>query len=162
MDAEKHIYHARLDFLYQSIAVYAATLVLYLVIRSIVEWQIFSTLWQDPLLLLLSAITLLSVLALLYNLIMRRRIEIVQDAIHFTSRARNRRITRADIASIQIDPSKVGTRRIRWVRIKLKTQYRPILIRLANFEHRRKLLNDLREWAGPLAITRRTRATQQS
>ncbi len=162
MDDEKHIYRARLDFLYQSIAVYAATLVLYLVIRSIMDWQVFPTLWQDPLLLLLSIITLLGILALLYNLIMRRQIEIVRDAIHFTSRARTRRIARNDVASIRIDPSKMGTRRIRWVRIKLKTQYRPILIRLANFEHRRKLLNDLREWAGPLAVTRHARATRQS
>ncbi len=86
MDNEKHIYRARLDFLYQAIAVYAATLVLYLVIRSIADWQVFPTLWQDPLLLLLSAITFLGILALLYNFIMRRQIEIMSDAIHFTSR----------------------------------------------------------------------------
>ncbi len=158
MEDEKHIYRARLDFLYQSIAVYAATLVLYLVIRSVAEWHVFPTLWQDPLLLLLSAITLLGVLALLYNILMRRQIEITSDAIHFSSLVRSRRIMRADVAYIKIRSPKAGTvRRVRWVRIQLKTERRPIRIRLSNFDHSRKLLSDLREWAGPLAMTRRVR-----
>jgi hypothetical protein len=155
MDNEKHIYRARLDFLYQAIAVYAATLVLYLVIRSIAEWQAFPTLWQDPLLLLLSAITLLGVLALLYNLIMRRQIEILSDAIHFTSRARSRIIARTDVASMQFGPPNGrAVLRVRTVRIRLKSERCPVRIRLANFERNRKLLDDLREWAGPLAASR--------
>ena len=162
MNDEKHIYRARLDFLYRSIAVYAATLVIYLVIRSIAAWQVFPTLWQDPLLLLLSAITLLGVLALLYNIIMRRQIEIASDAIHFSSLARSRNIVRSDVASIRMNHSRVGMKRVRWVRIKLKTQRRPIRIRLSNFEHSRKLLHDLREWGGPLVASRGTRAKLQS
>ncbi len=163
MDEEKHIYRARLDFLYRSIAVYAATLVLYLVIRSIADWQSFPTLWQDPVLLLLSAITLLGVLALLYNLIMRRQIEIAGDAIHFTSRARTRRIVRADVASIQIGPpSGRAVRRVRSVRIRLRSQRRPVRIRLANFERNRKLLDDIREWGGQLVATRGIRTIQRS
>ncbi len=158
MDDEKRIYRARLDFLYQSIAVYAATLVLYLVIRSVADWQVFPTLWQDPLLLLLSAITLLGVLALVYNLIMRRQIEITRDGIHFSSLARSRHIVRTEVASIRINPSRVGMKRVRWVRIKLKTQRRPIRIRLSNFQHSRKLLGDLREWAGPLVASSRSRS----
>ncbi len=155
MDEEKHIYRARLDFLYQSIAVYAATLVLYLIIRSIVQWKTFPTLWQDPLLLLLSAITLLGALALVYNLIMRRQIEITREAIHFTSRARTRTIARSEVASVQIGPaSGRAVRHVRSVRIRLKGHRRPVRIHLANFEHGRKLLAELREWAGPLIVTR--------
>ena len=163
MDDEKHIYRAKLDFLYRSIAVYAATLVVYLVIRSIAEWQVFPTLWQDPILLLLSGITLLGVLALLYNIIMRRQIEISRDAIHFSSLARSRTILRTDVAYIKIRSPRAGTvQRVRWVRIQLKAQRRPIRIRLSNFERNRKLLNDLREWGGPLVSSRRTRPKQQS
>jgi hypothetical protein len=161
MDDEKHIYRAKLDFLYRSIAVYAATLVMYLVIRSIAEWQVFPTLWQDPILLLLSAITLLGVLALVYNIIMRRQIEISGDTIHFSSLARSRKITRADVAYVKIrSPRTSAIRRIRWVRIQLKAERRPIRIRLSNFEHSRKLLNELREWAGPLAASRSVRLSQ--
>jgi hypothetical protein len=161
MDDEKHIYRARLDFLYRSIAVYAATLVIYLVIRSIAEWQVFPTLWQDPILLLLSAITLLGVLALVYNIVMRRQIEITGDAIHFSSLARSRKITRADVSFVKIRSLRTdGIRRIRWVKIQLKAQLRPIRIRLSNFEHSRKLLNQLREWAGPLVASRGIRSRQ--
>lgn len=158
MEEERHIYRARLDFLYQSIAVYAATLVLYIVIRSITAWQSFPTLWQDPLLLLLSAITLLGIIALLYNLFMRRQIEISDDTIYFTSRARTRTIARADVAFVQIGPPNGRpVRNIRAVRIRLKRTRRSIRIRLGNFERSRKLLDDLRRWAGPLAAPRKAR-----
>ncbi len=159
MDEEKHIYRARLDFLYQSIAVYAVTLVLYLIIRSVAEWHVFPTLWQDPILLLLSAITLLGVLALLYNLFLRRQIEITPEAIHFTSSARTRTITRSEISSVQIGPaSGRDVRRVRSVIIRIKGQRRHIRIRLANFERSRKLLAEIRDWSGPLVISRRPRA----
>ena len=159
MDEEKHSYRARLDFLYQSIAVYAATLVLYLIVRSIAQWQVFPTLWQDPLLLLLSSITLLSVFALFYNLYLRRQIEITPEAIHFTSRARSRTIHRSSIASVQIGPaSGRRVRRVRTIKLRLKGQRRHIRIRLANFERSRKLLSELREWAGPLVVNRHPQA----
>ncbi len=155
MDEEKHIYRARLDFLYQSIAVYAATLVLYLLIRSIAHWETSLSLWQDPILLLLSAITLLAAVALLYNLFMRRQIEVTQHAIHFTSRVRARTIEREQIASVQIGPaSGRPVRRVRTVRIRLKEERRSVRIRLANFERGRKLLSELREWSGPLVVNR--------
>ncbi len=160
MDTEKHVYRVRLDFLYQSIAVYAATLVVYLIIRSIAEWHIFPTLWQDPLLLLLSAITLISALALAYNIFMRRQIEITRDALRFTSRARTRSIERTNVAFVQIGPRGREVRRVRAVRIRLRNQKRPIRIRLSNFERSRKLLTDLEEWAGPLASARSTRPAQ--
>jgi hypothetical protein len=160
MDQEKHIYRARLDFLYQSIAGYSATQVLYLIISSIVEWKAFPMMWQDPLLLLLSAITLLAALALVYNLMMRRQIELTRDAIHFTSRARSRTITRSEVASVQIGPiSGRPVRRVRVVHIRLKGNRRPVRIRLANFERGRKLLAELREWAGPLVAHRGSAST---
>src|SRR5438105_5636192 len=117
MDNEKHIYRARLDFLYQSIAMYAATLVIYLIIRSIVATEAFPKVWQDPLLILLSAITLISVLALLYNLYMRRQIEVTPTEIHFRSRVRHRTIEKNDVAYVQFGPLTRPVRRIRMVRI---------------------------------------------
>jgi hypothetical protein len=151
MDNEKHIYRARLDFLYQSIAMYAVTLVIYLIVRSIFVTEAFPKIWQDPLLFLLSAITLLSVFALLYNFYMRRQIEIAPNELRFMSRVRERKIERADVAYVQFGPLTRQVRRIRMVRIKLKNRRRSAYIRLANFERSKKLLADLREWSGPLA-----------
>ncbi len=146
-----HVYRARLDFLYQSIAMYAVALVLYLIVRSSVASEAFPSLWQDPLLFLLSAITLISVCALAYNLFMGRQIEIARDAIRFKSRARQRSVARSEVAFLQFGPRFRQPRgRIRVVRIRLKGERRPIRIRLANFDRRRQLLADLRQWAGPL------------
>jgi hypothetical protein len=152
MEEHSHIYRARLDFLYRSIAIYATTLVIYLVVRSIVDDQPFPILWQDPVLLLLSAITMLSVLALLYNIFMRRQIKIAGDEINFSSSARQRTVNISEVAYVIIGPDdRRKVSRIHTVRIWLKEGGRPVRIRLANFERGRKLLSDLRQWAGPLA-----------
>ena len=147
-----HVYRARLDFLYQSIAMYAVALVLYLAVRSSLASEAFPSLWQDPLLFLLSAITLISVFALAYNLFMGRQIEIAGDSIRFRSRVRSRSVTRSEVAYVQFGPRFRRPRSgIRVVRVRLKGNPRPIRIRLANFDRRSQLLADLREWAGPLA-----------
>jgi hypothetical protein len=149
---QPHTYRARLDFLYQSIAVYAVVLIGYLIVRSTAATEAFPTLWQDPLMILLSAIIVVSAIALAYNLFMSRQIEIAGDAIQFHSRARERRIAKSDLAYVQFGPRFRRARSpIRVVRLKLKHRKRPIRIRLANFERRKQLLSELREWAGPLA-----------
>lgn len=146
-----HVYRARLDFLYQSIAMYAVALVLYLIVRSSVASEAFPSLWQDPLLFLLSVITLISVFALAYNLFMGRQIEIAPDVIRFRSRVRSRSVMRSEIAYVQFGPRFRQPRSgIRVVRVRLKGNPRPVRIRLANFDRRRQLLADLRQWAGPL------------
>ena len=153
---DQHIYRARLDFLYQSIAGYAATLVIYLIIRSVAVTEAFPSLWQDPLLLLLSAITLLSVFALVYNLIMRRQIEIGPSEVRFTSRARHRTISRNEVRYVQFGSPRGPTRSaVRVVRIGIVDRRRPVRIRLANFERGKALLSELRAWAGPLATDRK-------
>jgi hypothetical protein len=157
---QPHRYRARLDFLYQSIAVYAAAIVAYLVIRSAVVTEAFPSLWQDPLLLLLCAITFVSIVALLYNLLMRRQIEIDQSVFRFRSRVRERVFARDQIQLIQVGPRfRQPKTQIRMVRIKLKDHRRPIRIRLSNFENRKRLLADLREWGGALVREPRTLPT---
>ncbi len=150
------MYRARLDFLYQSIAGYATVLVIYLIVRSVAVTEAFPSLWQDPILLLLSAITLLSVFALLYNLLMHRQIEIGAAELRFTSRARQRNIDRSDVRYVQFGSPHGPTRSaVRVVRIWMKDRTRPVRIRLANFERGASLLNELRAWAGPLAMDKK-------
>jgi hypothetical protein len=153
----EHIYRAKLDFLYQSIAVYAATIVIYLLVRGLFAIGMFPTFWQDPLLLMLCAITLISVLALIYNLLLHRQIEVTADEIRFMSRARKRAIGKNDVRYMQFGRERgpIARKGVRIVKIALKERRRPVRIRLGNFEHGRHLLHDLKEWAGPLATTRR-------
>src|SRR5437868_4578057 len=156
----KQVYRARLDFLYQSIAVYAITFVLYLIIRSFGVTGTFPTLWQDPLLLMLSIITVISVFALVYNIFLHRQIEITSDAIRFTSRVRKRSIEKRNVTYVQFGSRRLPNNRrgIRVVRIGIKGRKRPARIRLGYFENGKALLADLREWAGPLAKTGRSKA----
>ena len=156
----EHIYRAKLDFLYQSIAVYAATIVIYLIVRNVIAVETFPSFWQDPILLLLCAITLISILALLYNLFMRRQIEIAPDVIRFTSRVRKRVIEKTGVRYMQFGRERGPIKRkgVRIVKIVLKERRRPIRIRFTNFEHGKQLLRELKEWAGPLAATRQKTA----
>ena len=154
---QEHTYRAKLDFLYQSIAVYAATIVIYLIVRSLIATYAFPSFWQDPLLLMLCAITLISVFALVYNIILRRQIEVKSNEIRFSSRMRKRAIGKNDVRYMQFGRERgaIPRKGVRIVKIALNERRRPIRIRLNNFEHGRHLLHDLKDWAGPLATTRR-------
>jgi hypothetical protein len=152
MANDKHVYHFKLDFLYQAIAVYAGTIVLYLFIRGWFVEKEFSIVWRDPILYLLCAITLVSILALLYYVLMKRRIEVEGDTINFVSAVRRRSIKRSDVESVRIGRetgSKV-LRGMRVVSIRLRDRRRPVRIRPTYFNNGQQLASDLQRWAGPL------------
>ncbi|MEO6941156.1 MAG: hypothetical protein ABI444_13665 [Candidatus Kapaibacterium sp.] len=157
MANEKNIFRYRLDFLYQSIAVYAITLVLYLIARGLFISQTFPIVWEDPILYLLSIITLVSVAALLYNIVMRRRIIIEPDSIRFISSARERSIKKEDILWVHFGRERSTRRGLgsRIVRIRLRARKLPLRIHPMKFEHGKKLNEMLRSWAGLLATDRR-------
>jgi hypothetical protein len=152
MDNDKHVYHFKLDFLYQSIAVYAATLVLYLLVRGWFVEKEFSIVWRDPMLYLLCAITLISIIALLYYMMMRRRIEIADDSIRFVSSVKKRVLTREKIVAVRIG-REAGSKVLKGARvisIRTRDRRRPIRIRPLYFERGKELTDEIRKWAGPL------------
>jgi hypothetical protein len=149
--SEKHTYRFRLDFLYQSIAVYAVTIVIYLIARGLFFKGDASIVLNDPILYLLSIITIASVFALLYNAILRRRVVIEGNKIHFLSAVRQRSITKDDVRVVRFGRERKRSGASRVVMLRLKDRKRPVRIRPYNFEHSSRLVNELREWAGPLA-----------
>jgi hypothetical protein len=152
MDQEKNEFYYKLDFLYQSIAVYAVTIVLYLAVRSFFAYKQFPTLAQDPVLYLLSAITLISVFALVYNLLLQRRIVVEDDRIRFISSIRERVLTKSEIAYMRFGRERrLHAPKMRIIKIGLKARRRPVRIRPLNFQNSSKLTHILKEWAGPLA-----------
>lgn len=152
MANDKHVYNFKLDFLYQSIAVYAGTIVLYLLIRGWFVEKEFSIVWRDPILYLLCAITLISILALVYYMMMKRRIEVGSDTINFISAVRRRSIKRSDVESVRIgrESGSPVLRGMRVVSIRLRDRRRPVRIRPTYFENGQQLSSDLQRWAGPL------------
>src|SRR6185312_4550900 len=163
MDQQKNEFYYKLDFLYQSIAVYAGTLVIYLLIRSFFATKEFPLVWQDPILYLLCAITLISVFALFYNLLLRRRIVIEDDKLHFISSLQEHVVQKGDIRYIRFGRERrMHTPATRVIKIGLKSRRRPIRIRPFNFQDASKLIHLLKEWAGPLALASRMRSQKRS
>ena len=88
MAEEEKKFRYTYTFLYQSVAVYATTLAAYLVIRGFVIEKEFGIVLTDPVLFLLSAIIIVSALAIIYNMWLHRRIRISADKITLESRLR--------------------------------------------------------------------------
>ncbi len=155
MSEEQKTFEYRLDFLYQSIAIYAGTLVVYLLVRGEFVSKEFPIAWQDPLVALLSIIILLSIGGLIYNLIMRRRMEIVADQIHFKTALREKVIPRSDVVAVIFSRERGRINRgARVIRLRLKNRRRPVRIHPLKFTNSKELSQALRAWAGPLAVER--------
>jgi hypothetical protein len=155
MSEEQSTFEYRLDFLYQSIAIYAGTLVVYLLVRGEFVSKEFPVAWQDPLVALLSFIILLSIGGLIYNAIMRRRMEIVADQIHFRSAIREKVIPRSDVVAVIFSRERGRVNRgARVIRLRLKSRRRPVRIHPLKFTNSKELTQALRTWAGPLAVDR--------
>lgn len=154
MEHDRHTYPYKLDFLYQSIAVYAAVLVLYLVVRGMFINAEFPIVWGDPVLYLLVIIVIVSIIALLYNMIMKRRIVVVGSELQFLSAVRRKVLDRSEIESVRFTLDRTlreSKNSSRLVSIRIRDRRRPVRIRPANFEHGNRLIEDLRTWSGELA-----------
>lgn len=77
------IFMQRLNYYWQSIAIYAVALVLYAILKGTVQEGELSMSVDDPLVMLLFAFVIMSGLGLLFALYMRRSIIITADSITF-------------------------------------------------------------------------------
>ncbi len=155
MPEEQSKFEYRLDFLYQSIAVYAGTLVVYLLIRGEFVAKEFPTVYQDPIVALLFGIILVSIGGLLYNYFIRRRMEIVDDQIHFKSAVRQKVIPRSEVISVSFSRERGEINRgTRVIRLRLKDRRRSVRIHPLKFTHSNELTQAVRTWAGPLVVER--------
>jgi hypothetical protein len=122
----------RLDFYWQNVAMYAVTLILYVVLRAI--WE--STLQQgqisvvvgDPVVVLLGAFVLIATTGLVVNSLANRTVIISEDGITFTSRFHERTFSNDEIERISVG---------RDHRIKVRGVFSVIKIRIRD---RRRLL----------------------
>ena len=145
-------------FLYQSIAVYAATLAVYLVARGSMHEQ-FSEVLYDPVVYLLCIIILISVLAVLYNVFMRRKIEVSSSKVILESAFRRTEISKSEVRSVKVsvERGRGGMTPVRVITIFTKSRRRPIRIRPYNFEHSEELFSALKSWAGEMIRSRSRR-----
>jgi len=150
-------------FLYQSIVVYAMTLASYILVRGLLIEKEFTHIFRDPVIYLLCAIIIFSSLAVIYNAIMKRRIEIASDKLFLRGALREMTIERGNVRTIRIGIEKqrgfISNARI--IKIYLKDRRIPARIRTYNFERSDELYSAIKQWGGELLTARRKRIGRQ-
>lgn len=143
-------------FLYQSIAIYATTLALYLVVRALMAHGELIEVIYDPVVYLLCLIILLSAGALMYNFFMRRRIEVGTTSLTLKSAIRTFEIDKKDVKGVRIRTERSG--RImsssKVITIFLKSRRRPVRVLPFNFDRSDELFAEIKSWAGDMATVR--------
>jgi hypothetical protein len=132
------------------------TLVAYLLIRGLLIEREFFDIWRDPVLYLLSAIIILSGLAIIYNVALKRRIEIANGSILLRSALHETAIEKKNVRSIRRSVIRsYGLSKLPVLTIKLKDRRRPVRIRTYNFERSEELHQAVKAWAEDLVEERR-------
>ena len=137
----------RVDFYWQSIALYAVTLIMYAVVRALwdatlQEAGLVSVVLTDPIVVLLGLFVLWSIASLAFNSIADRTITVAESGITFSSAFHERTFTLDDIERIVIGPD----RRIRVrgvvmvIKIRIRGRRRPLRIRPALYTNEEMLV----------------------
>lgn len=129
-----------LDPYWKSVAMYAITLIVYVVIKAMwdttLQTGIVNVVINDPIVVILSAFVLIASLSLIVNAITKRAIIISEEALTFISRFHERTFTLEEIEKIVVG----GERRLRrrgvlsTIKVHIKGRRRPLRIRPAVFE----------------------------
>ncbi|MDZ4745899.1 MAG: hypothetical protein SGJ05_07835 [bacterium] len=130
-------FKVRIDFYWQAVALYALTLIAYIVVRALwestLQQGIVTVVLTDPIVVLLGSFVIGSSLVLLFNWLARRSILVGANGITFASRFHERTFSSEEIERITIGRD----RRIKVrgmfsvVKIKIANRRRPLRIRTA-------------------------------
>ena len=159
MSENQNTFRYNYRFLYQSIVVYAMTLAIYILVRGLLVEKEFTHNFRDPVIYLLCAIIIFSSLAVIYNALMKRRIEIGSDKLFLRGALREMTIEKGNVRTIRIGIERqrgfISNTRI--IKIYLKDRRNPARIRTYNFERSDELYAAVKKWGGELLTARRKR-----
>lgn len=143
----KNDFKFNLSFYYKSTIIYFVVFVLYLVIRGEFVEDSFTLVIHDPVLYFLALVVIFSIVALLYNILLNKHIEITDKGISFINRFKERRFEISQIVFIKFFRQRRSTRskRFRLVRIKIENRVRPIMFRISDYENEDDLYNKLQD-----------------
>ena len=139
---KRRIFKYNLSFYYKSTIIYFLVLILYGVIRGEFIEDSFRLITRDPILYFLAIILVISVGALIYNLIRNMYIEISEEGIVFADRFKSKTLKINQIKKIKFS-RQVRTSNspaFRTARIKIISKVRPVLIRFSDYENQDELL----------------------
>ena len=141
-EGKRRIFKYNLSFYYKSTIIYFIVFFLYGVIRGQFVEDSFTLITRDPILYFLAIILIVSVAALVYNLIRNMYIEISDDGIVFADRFKSRTLKIDQIKKIKFS-RQVRTSNspaFRTVKIKVDLKVRPVIIRFSDYENQDELL----------------------
>ncbi len=138
----KETFKYNMSFYYQSTIIYFVVFALYLVIRGEFVEETFTLITKDPIIYLLGAIVIISLVSLLYNIYKNKYMEISGEGIAFVTRFGKKLIPLDQIKRIKISRQRerVQNHAFRLVRIKLKNRRRSVIIRPYDYENEDKIL----------------------
>ncbi|MGB5849535.1 MAG: hypothetical protein WBH40_13665 [Ignavibacteriaceae bacterium] len=143
----KSVFKYNMSFYYKSTIIYFIVFVLYLIIRGEFVEDSFTLVISDPVLYFLGLIVIFSIVALLYNQMLNKNIEIAGNGIAFINRFKERRFNKEQLVFIKFFRQKGSTRSkgMRIVRIKIENRLRPIMFRISDYENEDDLYNKILE-----------------
>jgi hypothetical protein len=131
-----------MSFYYQSTIIYFIVFAVYLVVRGQFIDNSYTLVTKDPIIYLLAVIVIISVVALIFNLYRNRYIEFDTEGIAFSDRFKSRLINKNEISEIKLSKDRRYPKSnvLRFVRLKLKTRRRPVIIRPSDYENESELI----------------------
>jgi hypothetical protein len=141
-EKKRRIFKYNLSFYYKSTIIYFIVLLLYAVIRGEFVEDSYTLITRDPILYFLAIILLISVTALVYNLIRNMYIEISDEGIVFADRFHSKEYKTDQIKKIRFSRQMrtSNSPAFRTARIKVNSRMRPVIIRFSDYENQDELL----------------------
>jgi len=141
-EQKRRIFKYNLSFYYKSTIIYFIVLILYGVIRGEFVEDSFTLITRDPILYFLAIILIVSVAALIYNIVRNMYIEISDDGIVFADRFGSKEYKIDQIKKIKFSRQVRASNSpaFRTVRIKVNSKVAPVMIRFSDYENQDELL----------------------
>jgi hypothetical protein len=138
----KSTFKYNMSFYYQSTIIYFIVFAVYLIIRGQFIENYYTLVTRDPLIYLLAFIVLISLFSLIYNLFRNRHIEFNSDGVAFIDKFKSKQISKSDIAYIKLSKDRRYQKSnvLRFIRLKLKSRRRPVIIRPSDYENEQELI----------------------
>lgn len=146
---QEETFRHRLDVYYLATIGYVVTLVVYVIVRGTLIGDTFSVVWQDPVVYLLAACSVLALFALIFAAFSTRRVIVGAHELRFRTRFRERVLTPGEIEWIGFRRERPlrGTRTYPAARIRLRGRRRMLRLRPASFERSGLMARALRDFA---------------
>ncbi len=130
-----------MSFYYQSTLIYFVAFAIYLLIRGQFLESSYTLITHDPFIYLMAFIVVVSLAALLFNLYRNRYIEFNNEGLIFSDKFGSKLIHKNEIITVKLGKDRRYNKSnpLKFVRIKIKSRIRPVIVRPSDYENEEEL-----------------------